>query len=194
MQRIGIAGGIGSGKTAATDRLSQLGWPIVDADLAARVVTEPDRPAWLALRDAFGASLLREDRSLDRGRLAEVVFHDASALKRLNHITHDAIKLEMLRQLSCVDAPVAFVALPLFRTEHRVVFDLDEVWSVQVRPETALTRLVSHREFSDADARARLDQQMSNEERGSIVDRVIWNEGSLEELYVQLDDLLRERA
>ena len=192
MQRIGIAGGIGSGKTATTERLTKLGWPVVDADVAAHVVTEPDRPAWLALCDAFGTSLLREDRSLDRGRLAEIVFHDVTSLKRLNHITHNAIKVEILQQLDSMNEAVAFVALPLFRPEHREVFDLDEVWSVQVRPETALARLVSFRSFSEEDARARLTQQMSNEERGSIVDRIIWNEGSIDDLYVQVDELVRE--
>ena len=160
----------------------------------ARVVTEPDQPSWRALRDAFGTSILRQDRGLDRRRLADIVFHDAAALQRLNHITHSAIRVEILRQLRYVDASVVFIALPLFRSEHRREFDLEEVWSIQVRPETALERLVHCRGFTEADAQARLELQMTNDERAAIADRIIWNEGSLDDLYQQLDQLMTARA
>jgi dephospho-CoA kinase len=187
--RIGITGGIGAGKTALTDRLRSLGFLVIDADEIAREVTAPGAAAFQAIRDAFGDAVLAADGTLDRAFLADVVFHDVSALKRLNHITHAPIGAEITRRLADVEGSV-FVALPLFRPEHRSAFALDEIWAVQVEPETAVSRLCSLRGFSEDDARSRLASQMSNDERASIVDRVLWNEASLDELYAQLDEAL----
>ena len=192
MKRIAIAGGIGAGKTSATSRLRELGFDVVDADVVAHVVTAQGTPAWQALRDAFGDAILGADGSLDRQFVADLVFHDPSALRRLNAITHGPIGGEILQQLDHATGEIVFLAIPLFRSEHRVVFSLDEAWAILVKPETALQRLVESRGFDEANARARLANQMSNEERASIVDRVIWNEGTPVDLFHQIDDVLRE--
>jgi dephospho-CoA kinase len=192
VKRIAIAGGIGAGKTVLTDRLSSLGWRVVDADVIARQVVEPGAPAWQSLRDAFGDAVLDANRSIDRAFLADVVFHDPAALRRLNHITHGYIGAQIVRELDESDGRPAFVALPLFRPEHREALGLDEVWAVQVEPETAVERLRDFRGFSDADARARLAAQMTNDERGAIVDRVLWNDGTLEQLFDELAKALEE--
>lgn len=194
MKRIAVVGGIGAGKSTVTARLGALGWPIVDADLIARSVTAKGTRAWQALRDAFGDAVLDGRGEVDRAFLADVVFHDASALERLNTITHGPIGAEMARQLTACTGPAAFVAIPLYRPEHRAGLGLDAVWAVQVSPETAVDRLVRLRGFSEDDARARLANQMGNEERAAVADRVIWNEGSLEELYVAVDDELAEEG
>jgi dephospho-CoA kinase len=89
-----------------------------------------------------------------------------------------------------MDAHVVFVALPLFRPEHREAFRFDEVWAVVADPEVALSRLLERRGFDEDDARARLSAQMSNAERESLADRVLWNNGSLDELFAQLDAAL----
>ena len=190
MKRIVIAGGIGAGKTAATDYLASRGFAIVDADDVARTVTEPGEPAWTAMVDAFGDAVLQEDRTLDRAFVAEVVFHDPSALKRLNMITHDHIGLEILRRVSAATEDAVFIAIPLFRAEHRKAFELDEVWAVLASPDVALSRLVEHRQFSRTDARARLASQDTNDQRASIADHVLWNNGTFDELYAQLDGQL----
>jgi dephospho-CoA kinase len=192
VKRIVIAGGIGAGKSATSEHLVSLGWPVIDADKIAHDVTEPGLPAYLALRDAFGSAVLSGDGTLDRSFLADVVFHDRSALRRLNLITHGHIGVEILRQLDATTGPAAFIAIPLFRPEHRELLRLDEVWAVLVQPETALTRLIEHRGFTLADATARLESQMTNAQRTAIVDRVIWNEGTLDELYQQLATALHE--
>lgn len=191
VQRIAIAGGIGAGKTMVTDRLADFGWPVIDADLIAHRVTAAGRPAWEALRDAFGDAILEADGELDRPFLAQIVFNDASSLRRLNLITHRFIGEEMARQLGEASGDAAFVAIPLYRPEHRKLFDLGEVWAVQTSPETAIARLCASRGFIVDDANARVASQMTNEERLAIVDRVIWNEGTVAELYAQVDDLLR---
>lgn len=169
-----------------------LGWPVIDADEIAHEVVRPGQSAYLALRDAFGDAILGPDGTLDRAFLADIVFHDPSALRRLNAITHGPIGVEILRRLDESTGPAAFVAIPLFRPEHREGLGLDEVWAVLVQPETALARLVDFRGFSQEDATARLANQMSNAERTRIVDRVFWNEGSLDELLTQVDRALEE--
>lgn len=190
VKRVVVAGGIGAGKSAVEERLLVLGWPVIDADVIARRVVQKGQPAWSALLDAFGTGALSGDGELDRKFIADIVFHDASALKRLNHVTHGYIGAEIIRELDAATGPAVFVALPLFRPEHRVNLLIDEVWAVHVAPATAIERLCSLRGFSEDDARARIAAQMSNDERAAIVDRVLWNEGSLEDLYTQLDSAL----
>ena len=192
VKRIAIAGGIGAGKTVLTNRLRAIGFDVVDADEAAQVVTAEGTPARRALRDAFGDAVLGDDGSLERQFIADVVFNDPSALRRLNSITHGRIGVEILRQLSAAASEAVFLGIPLFRAEHRAAFSLDEVWAVLVNPETAVRRLIGSRGFKEEDARARLASQMTNDERSAIVDRVMWNEGTPQDLFEQLDGALRD--
>jgi dephospho-CoA kinase len=192
VKRIVIAGGIGAGKTATTDYLASRGYAVVDADVIARLVTEPGRPAWQALRDAFGDAILTSDRTIDRAFLAEVVFNDKAALARLNRITHGAIAEEMHRQLEQASGAAVFIAIPLYRSELRSTLEVHEAWALLVAPETAIVRLREGRAFSEADARARLANQMTNDERAAIVERVIWNEGTVDELHASIERALIE--
>jgi len=192
VKRIVIAGGIGAGKSAVAQRLRDLGFVVVDADDVAHDVTAPGSPTLNTLVDAFGSAVLDREGALDRAFVAEVVFHDPTALRRLNSITHGAIGVEIVRRLDEADGDAVFAAIPLYRPEHRAAFALDAVWSVQVSPETAIRRLVNGRGFNESDARARLATQMSNDERAAIVDRVLWNEGTVDELYAELDAALAE--
>jgi dephospho-CoA kinase len=181
MKRIGVAGGIGAGKSAACEFLVKQGFDVIDADDVAHQIVEPDQAAWSALVDAFGASILKSDRTLDREYLAR---------DRLNSITHPAIGIEIIRQLEACKSKAAFVALPLFRAEHRQIFSLDSAWAVLASPEIAKRRLIEHRGFSDVDAQARIDSQISNEVRSSLVDRAIWNEGTVQDLENSLNEAL----
>ncbi|HVA71108.1 MAG TPA: dephospho-CoA kinase [Acidimicrobiales bacterium] len=190
MKTVALAGGIGAGKTAIAERLSSRGWPVIDADVIARKVVAKDEPAWRAIRDAFGTAALDADGEIDRKYVADVVFHDPSALRRLNYMTHGHIGNEIVRELDASSGPAVFVALPLFRSEHRALFHLDQVWAVLVEPTTALKRLCTLRGLSEDDARARLAVQMSNDERAALADLVFWNEGTLDDLFAQLDAAL----
>jgi dephospho-CoA kinase len=190
VKRIAVTGGIGAGKTAVTDKLSSLGFSVIDADVAARLVVEQGQPAWRALRDAFGTAVLTPEGDIDRKFLADVVFHDTSALRRLNRITHGYIGEELDVGLRAATGDVTFVAIPLYRTEHRAALDLDEVWAVLAAPDIQIRRLTTLRGFAEEDARARLAAQQSNDELAALADRVIWNEGTLEELNEQVDAAL----
>ena len=191
---IGVAGGIGAGKSTVTDYLERRGFPVIDADDVAHHVVEPNRPAWRALRDAFGDAVLAPDGHIDRAFLAEVVFHDPTALERLNRITHGQIGAEIRGQLDQAAGPAVFVALPLFRPEHRAIFSMTRVWGVLASFEVALARLVGSRGLDERDARARLEVQPSNDERLADVDDAIWNEGTKAELYERVDELLAARG
>lgn len=192
VRRVAVAGGIGAGKSAVGARLAALGYAVIDADEIARAVVAKGEPAWIALRDAFGSAVLGEDGEIDRRFLADVVFHDESALRRLNSITHGYIGEAIAAELDGAEGRAAFVLLPLYRPEHRAAFHLDEVWAILVSPDTALERLRTQRGYEETDARARLDAQMTNEERLALADRAIWNEGTIEDLYGQLDAALVE--
>jgi dephospho-CoA kinase len=175
-----------------TERLRARGVAVVDADQVAHDVTAPGTPAYQALRDAFGDAILTSTREIDRPFLAAVVFHDAWALRRLNRITHGPIGEEILRRLATLEAPVAVVALPLFRPEHRETFGFTQVWAVQVPEDLAVRRLVDGRGYREDEARARLAAQVTNDERETMVDRVLWNTGTLDELYRAVDELVVE--
>jgi dephospho-CoA kinase len=194
VKRIAVMGGIGAGKTAVTDRLLSLGFSVVDADEAARHVVEKGQPAWRALRDGFGSAVLTPEGDIDRKFLADVVFHDTSALRRLNHITHGYIGDELIAGAATAGGETVFIAIPLYRPEHRAALGLDEVWAVLAEPEIAMERLTSLRGFDGEDARARLAAQESNSDRAALADRVIWNRGSLEELYSLVDEALLDQV
>ena len=193
--RVAVIGGIGSGKTAVTDYLAERGAGVVDADVVARSVVEVGRPAWQQLRDAFGDGVLAPDRTLDRALVAEIVFNDPSALRRLNRITHGAIGIEIVAQLEALGPrDLAVIALPLYRKEHREIFKLDEVWCVDAPVDVAIARLTGPRALSEADARARIAAQPTNDERLAVADVALHNAGTLEDLHRRIDEILDERG
>ena len=194
MLQIGIAGGIGSGKSTVTSVLERAGVRVIDTDVIAREIVEPGRPAWQALVDAFGRAVTDEAGRIDRKFLAAITFPNPTALRRLNVITHGAIGMEVLRALDESKNSHYAVAVPLFRPEHRTVFRLSEVWATEVEPEVAVSRLIQHRGFSDEDARNRIRSQISNSDRSAIVDVVIPNNDSIEALEERIRALLRERG
>jgi dephospho-CoA kinase len=192
--QIGIAGGIGSGKSTVTQLLERVGIRVIDTDVIAREVVMPGRPAWQALIDAFGSAVLDESANIDRKFLAAVAFPSPTALRRLNAITHGAIGLEVIRQLDEAKESHYAVAVPLFRPEHRKLFRLEEVWATEVDPDVAIERLMTFRDFTEIDARNRIASQISNAERSAIVDVVIPNNGTVSELEGRLLSLLAERG
>ena len=194
MQRIALAGGIGAGKSTVAAYLASRGHFVLDADDVARYVVEPGQGAYRALVDAFGSAVLTDRDEIDRAYVAEVVFHDASALRRLNAITHGPIGSELVRRLHEATGAAAFVALPLFRAEHRSLLGLNEVWAVVSDPAIALERLTTGRQMSSDDAAARLRVQMPNDRRVALADVTVWNNGTVENLYAQVDELLTQRG
>lgn len=193
MLRVGVTGGIGSGKSTVSARLGELGADVVDADRVAREVVEPGRPALAGIRERFGTSVIRDDGSLDRAALAAVVFADPAALRALEEITEPAITAEVTRQRSRVplervsvfDMPL-LVERGLWVHEHVCVV-------VEVDAETRVRRLVEGRGLDEADARRRIAAQATDDERRAVADVVLDNTGSTGELERRVDALWNDR-
>lgn len=187
MLLVGLTGGIGSGKSTVAARLAERGAVVVDADAIVREVQAPGRPVFDAMVERFGPSIVGADGALDRQRVADLVFTDAAALADLNAIVHPAVGDEIARRLEAAahSDEVVILDVPLLVESGRD--DLTGLLVVDVDPELALTRLVAHRGFSEADARARMSRQVSREQRRARADVIIDNSGTPDELEAQID-------
>ena len=186
MLRVGLTGGIGSGKSEVSRRLAVLGAVIIDADVAARRVVDPGTPGLACIAETFGPGVLRPDGALDRERLGAIVFSDPAQLAKLNAITHPLIGEWMqaaeraATEAADGDPIVIYDAALLAESGGWANYDL--VIVVDVPPEVQVDRLVSQRGMPPEQAQARLAAQATREQRLAIADLVIDNSGSLEDL------------
>jgi dephospho-CoA kinase len=181
--RIGLTGGIGSGKTLVARLFKDLGAAIVDADAIAREVTAPGGPAYEGIVAAFGPGVVHADGTLDRKALGDRVFTDASARLRLNALTHPHIRRRMaeeasrLGSLPGVEVIVLDIPLLLETTDGRDL-GLDAIVVVDADDNVRVGRLVARDGLSEVDARRRLVAQMPLREKVARADWVIDNNGS----------------
>jgi dephospho-CoA kinase len=188
MRRIGLTGGIGSGKSTACAILAGLGASVIDADALAREVVAPGSEGLDAVVDAFGEEVLAPDGSLDRAALAERVFADETSRQTLNGITHPRIAArtrELIAQLP--DDAVLVHDVPLL-VELGMQGAYDVVLVVDAPDELRVARLVERGLTAD-DARARIAAQATREQRLAAADVVIDNSGSLEDLTAQVESV-----
>ncbi|MDA8309921.1 MAG: dephospho-CoA kinase [Actinomycetota bacterium] len=195
-QRVGLTGGIGSGKSTVADLLAARGAAVVDADVIAREVVAPGAAAYDAVVARFGREILAADATVERAALAARVFGDPDALADLNAITHPAIgaalleRLDSLERLPAAERPVVAVAvIPLLRRAHVDALALSAVVVVDCPTEVAVRRLVEARGMDEADARARVAAQASREERLALADYVVDNGSGPEHLAAEVDAL-----
>ena len=182
---IGLTGGIGSGKSTVADLLAERGAHLVDADEIAREVVVPGAPAYAPLVERFGPGVLASDGTVDRQRLAALVFGDATALAELNALTHPLIGAAMAQRLAALrgtGAPIVVVVIPLLRPEHVHALGLRAVAVVDCPEELAVARLVTLRGMDEGDARARVAAQPTRAERLALADYVVDNSSGLDEL------------
>ena len=181
MIKIGLTGGIGSGKSAASDAFAALGATVIDTDLLSRELVEPGRPALAEIVAEFGTEMLDPGGRLDRGRLRERVFADSAARERLEDILHPRIRDEMLQRAERADAAyVVFVIPLLFETGQQTL--VDRVLLIDV-PEAVQRSRVADRDGLDAaQIDAVLAAQTDRATRLRLADDVICNDGSLDEL------------
>ena len=191
--RIGLTGGIGSGKSTVAARLAAHGAVIVDADRIAREVVEPGTPGLAAVVAAFGDEVLAADGSLDRPALAAIVFSDPDARARLDGIVHPLVRRRAVELLAGLpDDAVAVQDVPLLvETGQAASYDL--VLVVEADPETRIARLVG-RGMTAQDARARIAAQATDEQRRAVADVVVDNSGTPEQLAAQVDRFWAERV
>jgi dephospho-CoA kinase len=185
--RVGLTGGIGSGKSEVSRRLAAHGAVLIDADVAARQVVVPGSRGLARIAVAFGDDVLHPDGSLDRDRLGAIVFADPGLREQLNAIVHPLVREWMLAaERTAVQAaeppdPVIVHDVPLL-AESRGKGGFDRVVVVDVPTEVQVERLVSLRGMTPEQARARIAAQASREQRLAVADVVIDNAGSLDDL------------
>jgi dephospho-CoA kinase len=174
---VGLTGGIGSGKSSVSSLLAAEGAVVIDADAITRELQEPGTPVFEAMVERFGPGIVAADGTLDRPAVADIVFADPAALADLNAIVHPAVGAEIARRLEAEVGTdhVVILDVPLLVESGRD--DLVGLVVVDTDPEVAVRRLVEHRGFREADARARIARQASREERLARADFVIDNNG-----------------
>ena len=196
MYLVGLTGGIGSGKSTVAARLVEHGAELIDADQVAREVVEPGKPAYAKLVEHFGREILDDEGFIDRPRLGALVFGDEAKRAVLNELTHPPVIAEIASRLELLQAfdGVVIIDVPLL-VESGVSRNYEAIVVVAAKPGTQLERLVQLRGMSTAEAQKRIDAQAPLEEKLAVATHVIWNEGTLNELYAEVDvvgeDLVR---
>lgn len=185
---IGVTGGIGSGKTAATDRFQALGITVVDADLASRVVVEPGRPALSAIEEHFGKGVITQDGTLDRRALRDIVFSQPEERKWLERLTHPLIAQEILQQIQASTSPYTVLASPLLLESGQSKM-AQRVLVIDVPEAVQIARTASRDNTDPTSVKAIIAAQMPRRERVAKADDVIINDGSLEDLHRAVDKL-----
>ena len=194
MRRVGLTGGIASGKSTVSRILGDLGVPVIDADVIAREVVAPGSAALGRVVDAFGEEVLSDDKSLNRARLGEIIFSDASKKKILEGILHPEIIAEQDRRLknmesegntpiAVVDAAVMIESGSWKRFDLIVVVDCDE--SQQI------SRLCRRNGMREEEAMRRIEAQMPLSEKVKYADHVIDNRGSMDDTRKQVEELIK---
>ncbi|MBQ0713704.1 dephospho-CoA kinase [Paraperlucidibaca wandonensis] len=185
---LGVSGGIGSGKTAATDHFQTLGIDVIDADIVAREIVQIGESALADIAEHFGQNVLQADGTLNRAVLREIVFADPAQRKALEAITHPAIRQRLHEQCMAAQSPYAILASPLLwesgqaaLTQRSLLIDASEA--------TQLARASQRDGVSEAQIRAIMAAQWTREQRLAAADDVISNEGSVAELQQQINDI-----
>jgi len=191
MRVVGLTGGIASGKSTVAGMFVELGARLVDADLLARQVVLPGRPAWGEIVAHFGEAVLNPDRTLNREKLGEIIFHDPGQRQVLNGITHPRIGAEMLEQIQEHQREGAAIVLidAALLLETPATSWIRPVVAVAAAEETQIQRLIQRDGLSREEANARIRAQWSDEERRARADYVIDNSGTLAELQRRVEEV-----
>lgn len=191
---IGLTGSIASGKSTISAMLKDKGYPIIDADLVARLVVEPGTSNLQEIEREFGSSVINKDGTLNREALGKLIFNDPAKRKQLNDLMHPAIRSEMFRQRDehlksgqktlIMDIPLLF--------ESRLQHFVDKILVVSVTEEMQLQRLMNRNSLTKDEATARIQSQLPISEKEKGADAVIYNNGTIEQSKEQLERILTE--
>lgn len=191
MLRIGLTGGIGSGKSTVAACFERLGIPVIDTDAIARELVAPGSEGLRLIVDAFGPQVLGSDGTLDRAALRRRVFGDQDARRRLETILHPRIRQRMRERAAAATGPYVVLVIPLL-IEHSWTDEVDRVLVIDCTPQTQLRRTVARDHVSAEQARAVLHSQASREERLAAADDIIDNDSDRQDLDAAVADLDRQ--
>lgn len=195
MKVIGLTGGIGSGKSTATDYLISRGFHVLDADQIAREIVLPGSEMLIQLASAFGRGIILEDGSLDRKKLGEIVFSDPEKKTTLDALMHTSI-LELIRERILQfreegENKVIFIDAPLL-FETGLNKSVSEIWLIDVDDEIRIKRIMARDGLNREEIEKRISAQMTREEKQSLADVILDNTGDQEALYQQIEQLLKK--
>jgi dephospho-CoA kinase len=192
---VGLTGGMGSGKTTVAKLFKALGAYVLDADEICRSLVEPEKPAWREVIDLLGNGILKDDQTLDRRKVADIVFKDPEKKRALEAILHPRVMEEEQAVYKDIlqDDPEALViidaALLIESENYRKV---DKVIVIACDEETQLHRIMAKNMFSQEDVQNRLQQQMPLEEKIKFADYVLHNDSGLSELKEKVETLFHQ--
>ena len=192
MFKLGLTGGIATGKSTVSNHFKELGIPVLDADVIAREVVEPGQPALMDIVAEFGEEMLQPDGTLNRKALGSVVFGNPAKLAKLNQFTHPRVQASMRAQADAYAAagvPLIVLDIPLL-LEGKNAAGADAVMVVTVPSDVQQERLMARNQLSADEARKRMNSQMPMEEKEKLADYVIDNSGTIAETYSQVDAVL----
>jgi dephospho-CoA kinase len=189
--RIGLTGGIASGKSTVAGRFAELGVPVIDADEAARAVVAPGKPGLARVLERFGSGVAGENGELDRRALRELIFKDPGARRDLEAILHPLIRADMERNAELAVGPYVVMAIPLL-VEGGARDRVDRVLAVDVDEVVQLQRVRARDGCTEVQARAILASQASRAVRLAAADDVLLNTGTVTELRQAVDRLHAE--
>ncbi|MCC9079067.1 dephospho-CoA kinase, partial [Litorilinea aerophila] len=189
---IGLTGNIATGKSTVLEYLAAKGAYVIDADKLAHKVMEPGGPAYEPILQTFGRHILAEDGTINRQALAEIVFADPAALGRLEQIVHPAVYQLTRQKIEQVPHEIVILEAVKLLEAGSMATLCDEIWVVTSSEEAQLRRLREKRGMDEVHARQRMRMQSPQAAKVNQADRVIHNDGTLEELYAQLDALWQD--
>jgi dephospho-CoA kinase len=190
--RIGLTGGIASGKSMVEQRLAELGVAVINADDSSRAVVAPGQPGLAAVAERFGKHVLTATGELDRRALRTIVFADAPKRRELEFILHPLIRADMEQRAAHADGPYLVLSIPLLiegKSRDREGVRADRILVVDADETAQLQRLMSRDSIGADEARAIIASQSSRSERLRAADDVLENSGSVPELRQAVDRL-----
>lgn len=193
MFKLGLTGGIATGKTTISNYLKTKGIPVLDADEYARKVVEPGTPGLTDIVNTFGKQVLQSDGSLNRKLLGQIIFNDMTARQKLNDITHLRIQQMMtdeLQKLAKDKTPLVILDIPLLLENHNIA-GADAIMVVTVPESIQLNRLMQRNNLNKGEAQRRIDAQMPLSEKEKLADFIVDNSGTIANTLTQVDKVIQ---
>lgn len=185
---VGLTGGIGSGKTVASDRFEELGVKVVDADIASRVVVEIGKPALSSIEDEFGSDVISDDGSLNRAKLREIIFKDDEAKSWLESLLHPLIGQHILDEIASATSGYVILVSPLLFETTQIQM-CNRTLLIDVPKDIQILRTAKRDKVPESQVEKIIASQMDRDQKISKADDVIVNDGEIGDLISKIDKI-----